>query len=285
MIKSLRVVLVLLVLCAAASISSATPFVYDWSTAAAGFNLDNDTVPLDNNDNWINFAGLGNGSDDFVLGTLQPPLFSGNYFSGGTTGPPGSFGDDLYYRPNDGSFSFSIPSNAATVSMSMLLRANNGNGTIRVGIIQGNPTAGGGGALNFGLFGVNAWGLRDELGVHSASGTGAAALTDTTLRTYRATATLDMTAAGAATPTSLVVENLTDGGSEVIFSNQPIKLTPSGSLPDRTDPSLWDAMYMRVNGAPVDNLTISFTIIPEPSTLALGLIAVGMLGLLARRRR
>ncbi|REK08470.1 MAG: PEP-CTERM sorting domain-containing protein [Planctomycetota bacterium] len=285
MIIALRIFLVLLVIGMVAHSSFGTPFVYDWSTAAAPFNLDNDTVPLDNNDGWINFAGLGNGSDDFVLNTLPPPLFSGNYFSGGTSGPPGSFGDDLYYRPNDGSFSFAIPANAATVSMSMLLRANNGNGTIRVGIIQGNPSAGGASALNFGLFGINAWGLRDELGVYTSSGTGAAALTDTTLRTYRATATLDMTNAGTATPTSLVVENLTSGGSEVIFSNQPIKLTASGAVPDRTDPSLWGAMYMRVNGAPVDDLTISFTVVPEPSAFALGLIALGVLGYFTRRRR
>ena len=79
----------------APGLTLANPIVYDWSTAnasAAGVLLDHKSIVGDNNDNWENLAGFGDGADDSVVNVSQPPLFAGNYYVSSGTGPGGGFG-------------------------------------------------------------------------------------------------------------------------------------------------------------------------------------------------
>lgn len=261
---------------AAASTASAEVFIYDWSTAnasAAGVVLDNESIGGDNNDNWVNLAGSGNGDSDVVRNTAQPSFFTGNYYQ--STGV--SADDDLYERANDANFSYSIPANARSVTMSYLLDNYEGGGAHRVGLRKIGVAA----AINFGIFGE--WGVREPDGtVITGSANGAADL-DATRRTYRATLTLDLTPVGSTKLVDMVVENLTDGGSETIFSGLSFDL---GTL---TDPSQWDGLYLRISnndyaGTSTDDIRISYSAVPEPSGLVL-LSGLGAVGLAAYGRR
>ena len=90
---------------------------------------------------------------------------------------------------------------------------------------------------------------------------------------------MDMTPVGSTKTVDLVVDNLTDGGSETILSNQAYDL---GTF---ADPALWNGIYLRVSnntltGTSTDDPRISF--VPEPSTFILNLL--GLLALAARSR-
>ncbi len=282
--ERVRIMRVLWVFLAAVSFCALAPsvasavWVYDWSTANAtsvGVVLDQEGVPSDNNDNWVNLGGDGNGDSDVVRNAAQPAFFSGNYYQ--STGVPAD--DDLYHRPNDGNFSYSIPSDARSVTASYLLDTFLGGGAHRMGLKDMDVAN----AINFGLFpGIGDWGVREPDGtVITILASGAAAL-DSTRRTYRATVTIDLTPVGPDKLLDMVVENLSDGGSETIFSGLSYDLGPV------TDPSQWDGLYLRISnntqtGTSADTLTISYIPIPEPATLSL--VGLGALGLIVRRKR
>lgn len=232
---------------------------YGWESATANAVLDDEGVVGDNNDNWINESGVGDGGGDFVLDTAQPVGFSGNYFSADTQ-------DDLYRRVNDGAFSYAIPANAAEVVVSLVLTANASTFTI-AGL--GSPI----GLMNFGNTNFGTWGVRDiNSTIFEGAGTGAAAL-DMTTRSYRTTLTVDMTPAGSTKLASLVVENLTDGGSETIFTGLAYQTF--------ADPSVLDGLVVRAFGAELDDISISATV-PEPGTALL--LVSGLVALAASRR-
>lgn len=255
------------------SAQATSVFVYDWSTAAAsasGVPVDTDALPADTNDNWVSVtATTGNGNDDVVRNSGHPDgNFSGNYYQSFDLSEPGN-GDSIYRRLNDANFSYSIPSGASSVSFSMISR---------ISLNPGFPSAGGSagplgdtvsGALLAGNFG-SGWGIRyinPVSNVISANGTGAAKL-DGTERTYRVTMSVDMTPVGTTKLVDLLVENLTDGGSELIFDDVALDL---GVM---ADPSVWDGLQIRFNGtsthgAYLDDLQISWVPEPASSTLVL----------------
>lgn len=267
----------------AQGIAFANPVAYDWSTAsasAAGVLLDHKAVVGDNNDNWMNVGGLGDGRDDFVVDTGQPSLFSGNYYLSTGVGPPGSGGDDLYERPNDMAFGYAIPANAQSVSVSSLFRADSSLGIHRVGLRQhneSNPLLSLN-ALNLGYFGANnLWGVREWDGpAISAAATTGAGLLSAVPQVFRLTLTVDMTAVGAVKPIDLLIENLTGGGSELILDDVLYDLGPTA------DPTTWDALYLRIARAEADDITVSY-VVPEPGTGPLVLLAACVV--LMRRRR
>lgn len=258
-------------------------FVYDWSTAnasPAGVILDN-TIGVTGieNDGWERVPdGLPpiptRGLDDIVRNTGQPdPFFTGHYYTT-TIGEPRSIddNDDRYLRKNDAAFSFSIPANANTVDLSFVLQANANMNTARFGLEDIR-------AINFGVFGPiggpGTWGVRSVDGVTTGANITGAAQLDQTLRTYRANLTIDLTVDGPVKTVDLVVENLTDGGSEVIFDDLPYNLGANA------DPTLWDELSLRAGSTSIDDLRVAYTI-PEPS--AGMLLLCGATGVCLRRR-
>ncbi len=261
--------------------AQSTVFVYDWSTAnasTAGTILDNTLgVTGIENDGWERVADFisatpQRGQDDIVRSVGQPDaFFSGNFFTTTLPGPQSlAFFDDRYLRKNDSAFSFSIPANATEVDLSFVLQANANLGTARFGLegIQ---------VLNFGVFqGEGQWGVRSIDQVTIATNVTGAALLDQTTRTYKANLTLDLTAPGPLKTVDLVVDNLTDGGSEVIFTDLPFNLGANA------DPSLWDELSLRAGATSIDNLTVAFSV-PEPSA-GLLMMLCGVLSLTRRSR-
>ena len=244
----------------------AQTFVYDWSTAAAsaaGVPVDTDAAPADSNDNWIsNTATTGDGTGDTVRNAGHPDaFFSGNYYQSLDT-EPGN-GDSIYDRLNDGNFSYSFPSSASTVDIALTLRASNALGG-KYGLISSANSA----ALSFGSSSLG-WQVRSPSGtITNVNGTGAGEL-DGTVRTYRATMVVDMTAAGTTKPVDLLVENLTDGGSELVYDDFLVNLNP---MPD---PATWDGLFLRVGGSAstasaVDDLTMGTSLVAIDAGVGVG---------------
>ena len=271
------VVAIVGLLAVSAEAGPTTEWTYDWSTANAspgGVVLDNKTIPNDNNDSWSNIAGLGDGRDDFVYSTNQPPQFSGNYYGSTGVGPGSSGGDDLYERLNDSNFSYSIPSGATSVTLSLLYQADDTMGILRCGLRYIAPASiNSCQPVNMGWFGDNEWGVRGPAGIITSTATGAAVLTATP-QVFRATLTVDMTPVGSNKLVDLVIENLSASGSETIFDDVVYDIGPV------TNPANWNGLYIRIADAKADDITISY--VPEPASMAL--LGIGGLAMIRRRR-
>ncbi len=256
------------------SAASAASFVYDWSTASAS----GPGIVVEGNDGWTKLGGCGNCAGDTVRNTGQPDgFFTGSYYESVLTGE--SFpGDSIYTRPNDGSFSYSIPSGASSITLTFVTRHS---GDIEPTTDIGNVflTSSGSSVIRLGN-GSAGWGFRNpgDTSSQAANGSGNLEL-DGTLRTWRVTGTLDMTPAGTEKTLDLRVENLSEGGSQLIFDDAPFEL---GAF---ADPSTWDGLRIRVNGidnpANLDSIQVSF--VPEPTTALL--LAAALATLAIRRRR
>ncbi|MBI1369997.1 MAG: hypothetical protein GC162_15250 [Planctomycetes bacterium] len=242
---------------ALANVITVNAGTYDFSTATASAA----GVSITGNDNWTRIGGTGIGTDDLVRSAGQPDAnFVGNWLSG-------SGGDDLYTRANNGAFTYSVPATALTVSLAYTLRTNNATQ-----VIFGVNTTGG--ILQFGTNATDDWWFREFNGtIHTlADGSGTPDDLTATLRTYRATLTVDV----AAKTVSLSVANLSLGGSATVASGVALD---SATF---VNPSNWNGLFTRTRGA-IDNFNISYTVqeIPTPAALPAGLL---LLTLAAQRR-
>ena len=231
--------------------SSYAATVYDWSTASASAS----GVLLSGNDNWAVNADTA----DVVRNSGQPTAFSGNYLQMGITGGTNS---DTVKRPNDGAFSYSIPSGAPTLTMSLVLTAGTSQGLNWMGLSSAS------GSFRFGQRDSGNWGVRElDNGIYDLGlGSGAGMLT-ATVKSYRVTVDIDL----INDELDFFVENLTDGGSEMIATNVSI---------DNFDPSTFDGLFLRGR-----NKFDTFTIAPVPEPSTFGLLGLAGLGLIVRRRK
>jgi hypothetical protein len=191
--------------------------------------------------------------------------FSGNVADCGT--------DSQLARPNGGDWDLSIPSDLTEVRLSYTLFSKGSQGNV-AGFRMGDD--------NLFYFGVkyrdDEWRSWTSIESTFAAGTGARVLTSA-WKSYAVTVVVDLTNPSAGVYADMLVENLTDAPGEVETVLDNIDLGLTG---DALDPANWDGFYVRLNQGVMDDLTV--TAVPEPSTLV-GLLGLGLLGLVAWRRR
>mgnify|MGYP006276781835 CR=1 FL=1 len=245
------IIVLAMVLVGNSALSATLTYTYDVSTATAGNSLDG-------NDNW---SLSGGGSSGTIENSLHPTGFSGNYLA-----TNGAF-SSTWTRPNDSSFTYSIPDSALSVTLSFVLSTERTNDLNWIGLA-------GAGTWRFGQRDRDGWGYRtDSAGVVELGNPSGDGQLTNSVKDFNVSVEMDL----ISDQFDFIVDDLNTAGAgpQVIVSNEP--------LVDFDTPSQFDELFIRGGkGAEFDEITISY-FIPEPTSMAL--LTFGTLTLLSPRRR
>jgi len=215
-------------------------YVYDFGDELSA------VTPL-SNDGW---AG-----DD--IGNWQTNGFMGDIYSRNDNG-----GDDRIFRPNDGSFSYSIPTNTTFVSLEIIARSGTAN-FWQAGLAEnGSTRLGIGGEFNV----DDKYFILDQFNRIKESGTNS---TGDLLNTLR----LDLDIEG-------FTADLTLNDSTLLIDDAPLTTLDFNELTGSNE------LYVRTNSQFVGpaRFTLTVTTVPEPQTFALAVLAALGVALCIRRR-